>query len=257
MNIKKIIPCLDVADNGRVVKGVKFEGLRDVGDPVEMARRYNNGGADELAFLDINASFKSRSMLLDVMRKTAAEVSIPLCAAGGIKSVDDMREVLKAGASKVSVCSSALARPVLLTEMAGAFGRECVVLSIDAKRVSGAGENACWHAFSMGGRTDTGLDAVDWAVKAAELGAGEIILNSIDADGTGEGYDLELCAAVAKAVAIPVIASSGAGALDQIAAVLKETGVAGALVASMLHFEKTTIPEIKKYLDSKGIGVKW
>ena len=255
-DIKRIIPCLDIGDNGRVVKGVKFEGLRDVGDPVEMARRYCKEGADELGFLDINASFKSRSILLDVMRKVAAEVSIPLCVAGGIRSVEDMREVINAGAGKVSVCSSALARPELLSEMAGAYGRGCVVLSIDAKRVSGTGENPCWHAFSMGGRTDTGWDAVLWAKKAEELGAGEIILNSIDADGTGQGYDLELCSAVAGAVSIPVIASSGAGTLEQIAAVLRETGVSAALVASMLHFGKTTIPEIKNYLESSGISVK-
>jgi cyclase len=258
---------LDVADNGRVVKGIQFEGLRDVGDPVEMARRYSEQGADELAFLDINASHKSRGILLDLLRKVSTEVPVPLCVAGGIRTVQDMEEVMKAGAKKVSVCSSALTRPELLSEMAQAFGKECVVLSIDAKRVPiGAKrvpiqakrvQKGVWHAFSMGGRTDSGWDVVEWAQKATELGAGEIILNSMDADGTGQGYDLELCAAVCSIVSVPVIASSGAGNLEQIAAVFNETGVDGALVASMLHFGKTTIPEIKKYLESKGIGVQW
>ena len=256
MSVKRIIPCLDIADNGRVVKGIKFEGLRDVGDPVEMARRYCEDGADELGFLDINASFKSRSILLDVMRKVAAEVSVPFCVAGGIRSVADMKEVIDAGAGKVSVCSSALARPELLSEMAGAYGKGCVVLSIDAKRITGAGEKPRWHACSMGGRTDTGRDVVEWAQKAAEMGAGEIILNSIDTDGTGEGYDIALCSAVASAVNIPVVASSGAGSLEQIAAVFRETGVSAALVASMLHFKKTTVAEIKNYLESRGISVR-
>jgi cyclase len=239
-----------------VVTGVKFEGLRDAGDPVEMARRYNDSGADELGFLDINASYKSRAILLELMRKVAAEVSIPLCVAGGLKTVEDMGQVIKAGAGKVSVCSAALARPEFLSEMADAFGRECVVLSIDAKKVSAPGEKPRWHAFSMGGRTDTGRDALEWAAKAAELGAGEIILNSIDADGTEQGYDIELCSAAAAAVNIPVVASSGAGSLEQIAEVFKKTQVSAALVASMLHFGKTTVREIKSYLESQGICVR-
>ena len=253
---KRIIACLDVADNGRVVKGIKFEGLKDVGDPVEMARRYNDQGADELAFLDINASFKSRSILLDVVRKVSAEISIPLSVAGGIRTIEDMREVMNAGAAKVSVCSSALERPEFLSEMAEAYGRQCVVLSIDAKRVSSQDGKTVWHAFTKGGRIDTGLDAVEWAVKAAKLGAGEIILNSIDADGTGQGYDLELCKAVVNAVEIPIVASSGAGSLEQISVVFSETGVSAALVASMLHFGKTTVDEIKRYAESKGICVR-
>jgi len=255
--IKRIIPCLDINDNGRVVKGIKFEGLRDVGDPVELARRYNDQGADELGFLDINASFKSRKILLDVIKKVAAEISVPLCVAGGIKTIDEMKEVIQAGAGKVSVCSSALARPEFLAEMANAYGRQCVVLSIDAKKISKPGEPSAWNAFTKGGRVDTGLDAVEWAVKAAKLGAGEIILNSIDADGTGEGYDLELCSAVADAVDIPVVASSGAGTLEQIAEAFKKTKVSAALVASMLHFGKTTVGEIKKFLETEGIKVKW
>ena len=255
--IKRIIPCLDINDNGRVVKGVKFEGLRDVGDPVELAKRYCEQGADELGFLDINASYKSRSILIDVLRKVAAEVTVPFCVAGGVKTIADMREVINAGAGKVSVCSSALERPEFLAEMAEAYGRKCVVLSIDAKRVSRPGEKPVWHAFSKGGRVDTGLEAVQWAVKATKLGAGEIILNSIDTDGTESGYDIELCTAVVSAVDIPVIASSGAGSLEQIETMFRESNASAALVASMLHFGKTTVGEIKKYLENKGISVKW
>ena len=267
MNVKKIIPCLDVAD-GRVVKGVKFEGLRDAGDPAEFARRYCADGADELAMLDIGASQKNRTVLLDVVRKVAAELlsgakplseaklAIPFCVGGGIRSVEDMSEIIKAGATKVSVCSSALARPPLLREMAAAFGKQCVVLAIDAKRVSQPGEKLRWNAFSGGGRVDSGKDAVMWAVWASEMGAGEIMLNSIDADGTCAGYDLELCAAVSRAVPVPVIASGGAGSLEQIAEVLKKTEVEAALVASLLHFGKTTVPEIKNYLKSQGVSVR-
>jgi len=254
-DFKKIIPCLDV-DGGRVVKGVKFEGVRDVGDPAEFARRYNAGGADEIAMLDISATTKNRATLLDVVRKVAAEVSIPFCVGGGVRTVEDMRETIKAGATKVSVCSAALARPELLSDMAAAFGRQCVVLALDAKRVSAAGAPLRWNAFSRGGTFDTGIDAVEWAKRAVELGAGEIIVTSIDTDGTEAGYDIELCAAIAGAVSAPVIASGGAGSLEQIASVLKKTKVASALVASLLHFGKTTIPEIKKYLDSQGICVR-
>ena len=252
--IKRIIPCLDV-DEGRVVKGIKFEGIKEVGDPVELARRYNAEGADELAFLDISATSKNRATLLDVVRKVAAEVSIPFCVGDGIQTVEDARDTLKAGAGKVSVCSAALAKPDLLSGIAALFGSQCVVLAIDAKRVSAAGEQLRWHAFSGGGTTDTGLDAVEWAKKAVELGAGEIMLNSIDADGTGAGYDLELCTAIANSVDVPVIASGGAGSLEQIAEVLKKTQVSAALVASLLHFGKTTVQEIKKYLASQNIPV--
>ncbi|MCL2478470.1 MAG: imidazole glycerol phosphate synthase subunit HisF [Treponema sp.] len=257
MQYKKIIAALDISDNGRVIKGVKFEEPKDIGDPAELAKNYNDQGADELAFLDINASFRSRAVLLDVVRRVAGVISVPLSVAGGINTIEDVKEAMKAGANKVSVCSSALARPEFLAEMAGEFGRQCVVLSIDAKRIPATGGKTVWHAFTKGGRIDTGLDAVEWAAKAAKLGAGEIILNSIDADGTGAGYDLGLCSAVVKAVEIPVIASSGAGTLEQIEKMFRETGAAGALVASMLHFKKTTVGEIKKYLESKGISVKW
>ena len=276
MQAKRIIPCLDV-DDGKVVKGVKFEGIKEVGDPVELARRYNADGADELTFLDIGASYKSRATLLDVVKNVAAEVFIPLCVGGGIRVVDDMREAMNAGADKVSVCTSALNRPELLREMANAYGSQCVVLSIDAKRVPGSGASKDngelrWNAFSHGGRTDTGIDAIEWAIRAVELGAGEILLNSIDADGTGAGYDLELTRRILNAVPVPVIASGGAGTLDQIASVLLSTknaemqeqataenspGADAALIASLLHFGKTSIQEIKKHAEEKGVCVRW
>ncbi|MDR1238861.1 MAG: imidazole glycerol phosphate synthase subunit HisF [Treponema sp.] len=279
MQAKRIIPCLDV-DEGRVVKGVKFKGIADAGDPVELARRYNDDGADELTFLDIGASYKSRATLLDVVRQVAAEVFIPLCVGGGIRNVEDMREAMNAGADKVSVCTSALENPALLSEMARAYGSQCVVLSIDAKRVEpsrGAefsrdgnseqnAKRSAWTAWSHGGRRDTGLDAVAWAVRAVELGAGEILLNSIDADGTGAGYDLELTRTILDAVPVPVIASGGAGNLDQITCVLLGSGAPGvedrwgnadaALVASLLHFGTTTIREIKQYAASKGLCIR-
>jgi len=268
MLAKRIIPCLDV-DDGRVVKGVKFEGIRDVGDPVELARRYNDEGADELTFLDIGASYKSRATLLEVVNRIANEVFIPLCVGGGIRSLDDMRDAMNSGADKVSVCTSALSRPELLSEMAKAYGSQCVVLSIDAKRVGGG---TSWHAFSHGGRTDTGIDAIEWAVRAVELGAGEILLNSIDADGTGGGYDLELTRRILNSVPVPVIASGGAGTLEQIADVLLSTasaemprntapdespGADAALLASLLHFGMTTIKDIKKTAEAKGVCVRW
>jgi cyclase len=273
MQAKRIIPCLDV-DDGRVVKGIKFKGIQDAGDPVELARRYNDEGADELTFLDIGASYKSRATLLEVVRQVAAEVFIPLCVGGGIRTVEDMRDAMNAGADKVSVCTSALARPELLAEMARAYGRQCVVLSIDAKRVDPDlpqrvvdfplcgksmlnAKRLAWHAYSHGGRKDTGIDVVAWALRAVELGAGEILLNSIDADGTGAGYDLELTAAILEAVPVPVIASGGAGDLDQIAGVLKDPGADASLLASLLHFGKTTIPAIKKHAESKGLCVRW
>ena len=255
MKTKRIIPCLDI-ENGRVVKGVKFEGIKDAGDPVEFAKRYNSGGADELAFLDIKATVEGRATLLDVVSKVAKAITIPFCVGGGIRTAEDMGATLKAGANKVSVCSAALAKPSLLSEMAAAFGRKCVVLAIDAKRVSGPGEKLRWNAFSGGGMVDTGLDAVEWAKKAVDLGIGEIMLTSIDADGTQKGYDIELCAAVSDAVSVPVIASGGAGSLEQIAGVLKNTNVDAALVASLLHFGKTTVPEIRDYLKAQGVSVR-
>ena len=266
MQAKRIIPCLDV-DDGRVVKGVKFEGIQDAGDPVELARRYNNEGADELTFLDIGASYKSRATLLDEVWQVAQEVFIPLCVGGCIRKVEDMREAMNVGADKVSVCTSALRNPVLLTEMARAYGSQCVVLSIDAKQVGvDAQGKPIWHAFSHGGREDTDRDAVGWAMEAVSLGAGEILLNSIDSDGTGAGYDLALTRRILEAVRVPVIASGGAGNLEQIAQVLLPPNAGkgdlwgnadAALVASLLHFGKTTIPEIKKYAELKGVCVRW
>ncbi|MDR0569059.1 MAG: imidazole glycerol phosphate synthase subunit HisF [Spirochaetaceae bacterium] len=266
MQAKRIIPCLDV-DDGLVKKGKHFTDLQEVGDPVELAERYNREGADELSFLDIGASYKSRTTLLEVVKQVAEEVFIPLCVGGGIRSVEDMRSAMNAGADKVSVCSAALQNPALLSEMAKTYGSQCVVLSIDAKRI---GEDKLgkpvWHAFSHGGRIDTGWNAVEWAVEGASLGAGEILLNSIDADGSGEGYDIALIRRVIETVSVPVIASGGAGSLEQIAEVLLPPGAVpdnrwgnadAALVASLLHFGKTTIPEIKKYAESRGVCVRW
>ena len=250
---KRIIPCLDV-DDGRVVKGVKFKGIADAGDPVEMARRYNDDGADELTFLDIGASYKSRATLLGVVERVAREVFIPICVGGGVRTVADMRDAMNAGADKVSVCTSALQRPELLSEMAAAYGRQCVVLSIDAKRIVQPAGAAVWHAFSRGGRDDTGIDAIEWAARAVELGAGEILLNSIDADGTGAGYDLELTRRVMASVNVPVIASGGAGSLQQIAAAAAAADAA--LVASLLHFGKTTIQEIKAHCLKQSIMIR-
>ena len=251
MSIKKIIPCLDMKDC-QVVKGIKFEGLKEIGDPLELALRYCDEGADEIAFLDISPSQKSRDFILDLLRKLRLKTNIPLCTGGGINELDYAKKLIDAGASKVSVCSAALKNPLLLSDMAKAFGSGSVMLAIDAKRINNA-----WNAFSGGGRVDTGLDAVEWAKKGVELGAGEIMLNSIDADGTGEGYDLELCSVICNAVSVPVIASGGAGSLEQIAEVLLKTSVSAALVASFLHYEKSTVKEIKNYLESKGISVKW
>ncbi|MDR2965420.1 MAG: imidazole glycerol phosphate synthase subunit HisF [Treponema sp.] len=256
MKTKRIVAAIDI-DNGRVVKGVKFENIKDIGDPVELALKYNADGADEIAFLDIGASGKNRAILLDVVQKIAASVNIPFCVAGGIRTLDDMRAVMDAGANKTAVCTSALLRPQLLSEMAGAYGSKSVIISIDAKRMTNdRSQEVKWNAFSGGGKTDSGLDAVEWAIKAVQLGAGEIMLNSIDADGTGEGYDLELIRSVTSAVSVPVIASGGAGTLEQIADVLLNTNADAALVASVLHFGKTTIKEIKNYAESKGICIR-
>jgi cyclase len=274
MLAKRIIPCLDV-DSGRVVKGKKFIDIRDAGDPVELAKKYYAGGADELTFLDIGASYKSRATLLDVVSNVAKVVFIPLCVGGGIRTVTDMRDAMNAGADKVSVCTSALENPGLIGEMAAAYGSQCVVLSIDAKRNvprsnSDAqnnlkesfrklkfpnNSNISWNAYSAGGRKDTGRDVLEWAREAVKLGAGEILLNSIDADGTGAGYDLELTRAVMNTVSVPVIASGGAGTLGQIVAALEVSDAA--LVASLLHFDKTTISAIKKYATEKGVFVRW
>jgi len=249
MRSLRIIPCLDV-DHGRVVKGVNFVGLRDAGDPVELARRYDAEGADELIFLDITASSDDRAILIDVVRRTADVVFIPLTVGGGIRSLDDARQILRAGADKVAVNSAAIARPALVAEIAGVFGNQCVVVAIDARR-AGAG----YEVFSHGGRRPTGLDAVAWAAEVERLGAGEILLTSMDRDGTESGYDAELVGRVVEAVGVPVIASGGVGNLGH----LVEGAGAGAdavLAASVFHYGATTIAEAKRYLAANGVIVR-
>ncbi|MCL2094223.1 MAG: imidazole glycerol phosphate synthase subunit HisF [Treponema sp.] len=247
---KRIIPCLDIKDC-RVVKGVQFEGLSDAGDPISLARRYQSEGADCLASLDIGSS--DRRAFVKLISEIASGLSIPFCVGGGIKTLDDMKELMDAGVTMVSVSSAALARPELLSEMAGAYGNKAVVLAIDARRVPGPEPR--WEAYANGGRVNSGLDVITWAKRGCELGAGEIMLNSIDADGTKGGYDLELCQAVAGAVPVPVIASGGAGSLEQIEQVLSQTAVEAALVASILHYGNTSVLEIKEYLKERGIKV--
>ena len=251
MLAKRIIPCLDV-DRGRVVKGVRFVRLRDAGDPVEAARRYDRAGADELVFLDITASHEKRGILLDVVRRTAESIYMPLTVGGGISSVEDIRELLAAGADKVSVNTAAVRRPALIREAARRFGSQCVVLAIDAKR-SGPGR---WAVFTHGGRRPTRLDAVAWARRGVGLGAGEILLTSMDADGTLDGYDIALTKAVARAVRVPVIASGGAGTLAHLADVFKLGGASAALAASIFHFGTYTVAQAKRYLASRGIRVR-
>jgi len=248
---KRIIPCLDVKD-GRVVKGVKFVNLRDAGDPVEAARAYDKAGADELVFLDITASHEKRSILLDVVRRTAEQCFMPLTVGGGVRTVDDMRSLLKHGADKVAVNTAAVLRPALIREGAKAFGAQCIVLAIDAKRVK-AGK---WEVYLHGGRTPTGLDAVAWAKKAVRLGAGEILITSMDADGTGQGYDLALTRAISMAVTVPVIASGGAGNLSHLSDVLKRGAADAVLAASIFHFNQYSIPQARRYLRRQGIPMR-
>ena len=251
MNTKRIIPCLDV-DRGRVVKGVKFVGIRDAGDPAACARAYHDQGADELVFLDITASSEARPILLEVVRKTAEEVFLPLTVGGGIRSVENARELLRAGADKVSLNTAAVQRPELISEVAGAFGCQCVVLAIDARRKSGG-----WEVTTHGGRQSTSLEALAWAQEGVKRGAGEILLTSMDADGTKAGYDLELTHTISSAVAVPVIASGGAGTPEHFAEVLGKAGGAdAALAASLFHFGELTVPQVKRYLQEKGISVR-
>lgn len=251
MLTKRIIPCLDVK-NGRVVKGVNFVGLADVGDPVEIAEIYNRAGADELVFLDITATHEGRKTMIDVVERTAAEVFIPLTVGGGITSVEEMYNLLRAGADKISLNSAAVRNPQLIAEGAEHFGAQCIVVAIDAKRVS----DGKWNVFVSGGRIDTGLDVLEWAKKAEELGAGEILLTSMDADGTKQGYDLELTEAVCQAVTIPVIASGGCGNNAHIVEVFQETSVDAALAASIYHYGETTIAETKEELAKARIEVR-
>lgn len=251
MLAKRIIPCLDVRD-GKVVKGVNFVGIREVGDPVECAMEYDRQGADEICFLDITATHEGRSTMSDVVRKTAEHVFVPLTVGGGIRSVEDFREILRAGADKVSVNSAAVKNPALISQAAEIFGSQCVVVAIDAKR-DGQGN---FHVVVHGGRKDTGLDAVEWAKKCQELGAGEILLTSMDTDGCKEGFDLELTRAVCDAVTIPVIASGGCGRLEHFSQVFEETGADAALAASLFHFRELTVEEVKNHLAENNISVR-
>ncbi|WP_042423235.1 imidazole glycerol phosphate synthase subunit HisF [Streptacidiphilus anmyonensis] len=251
----RVIPCLDV-DAGRVVKGVNFQNLRDAGDPVELAKLYDAQGADELTFLDITASSGDRETTYDIVRRTAEQVFIPLTVGGGVRTVDDVDRLLRAGADKVGVNTAAIARPELIREIARRFGRQVLVLSVDARRVGEGTETASgFEVTTHGGRTGTGIDAVEWATRAAELGAGEILLNSMDADGTKDGYDLEMITAVRKAVSVPVIASGGAGKVADFAPAVG-AGADAVLAASVFHFGDLTIAEVKRSLHEAGHPVR-
>ena len=253
MLAKRIIPCLDVK-NGRVVKGVHFVDLRDAGDPVEQARLYDREGADELVFLDISATPEGRATTVDVVRQVAVEVFMPFTVGGGVRSVEDMRALLLAGADKVSINSAAVRNPALLTAAAERFGSQCVVIAVDAKRISA--DPARWEVYVDGGRTPTGLDALEWSVRAVELGAGEVLLTSMDTDGTLNGYDLPITRAVAEAVSVPVIASGGAGTLAHFAEVLTEGKADAALAASLFHDHILSVQQVKAYLREQGVLVR-
>lgn len=250
MLAKRIIPCLDV-DKGRVVKGVKFENLRDAGDPVEVAKGYEEQSADELVFLDITASAEERKIMIEVVQRVAETIFIPFTVGGGVSSLEDIRRLLSAGADKVSINTAAVKNPQLIYESAKRFGSQCIVVAIDAKRAERG-----WEVYIHGGRTPTGLDAVEWAKRVEGLGAGEILLTSMDADGTKKGYDIELCKAVASAVSVPVIASGGAGTMEHFYEVFTQTNVDAALAASLFHFKEVSIPELKVYLKNKGVHVR-
>lgn len=251
MLAKRIIPCLDVRD-GRVVKGVNFVNIRDAGDPVELATFYSNHGADEIVFLDITATSDDRATVADVVERTAAQVFVPLTVGGGIRSLEDFRLLLRAGADKISVNSAAVKDPTLISSAAERFGSQCVVLAIDG-RSRGDGT---WEVVVAGGRQPTGLDVVEWAKKGQALGAGEILLTSMDADGTKAGFDIAMTKAVADAVSIPVIASGGCGCLKHFAEVFEETDCDAALAASLFHFGELTVPQVKEYLNERGIPVR-
>jgi cyclase len=251
MVLKRVIPCLDV-DRGRVVKGTNFVGLRDAGDPVELAARYDEEGADELVFLDITASHEERDTIVDLARRTADNVFIPFTIGGGIRSVDDAQAVLDAGADKVSVNSAALARPELIGELAEVFGAQCVVVAIDAKRR----DNGRWDVYVNGGRTPTGREAVEWAREAASRRAGEILLTSMDRDGTTDGYDIELTRSISDAVGIPVIASGGAGELEHLSEAIARGGADAVLCASIFHYGTYRVRDAKEHLRSAGIPVR-
>lgn len=251
MHTKRIIPCLDV-NNNRVVKGINFVNLKEAGDPVEVAKAYDAAGADELVFLDITASSDARKTVVDMVRKVAEQVFIPFTVGGGIRTVEDFREILREGADKVAVNSAAINRPELIAEAADKFGSQCVVVAIDAKRRLDGG----WTIYKNGGRIDTGMDAVEWAVRVNKLGAGEILLTSMDCDGTKEGYDIELTRTIAEHVSIPVIASGGAGTLEHFYKALTEGKADAALAASLFHYKELEIEDVKKYLRDKGVSVR-
>jgi imidazole glycerol-phosphate synthase subunit HisF len=251
MLAKRIIPCLDVTD-GRVVKGTRFLQLRDAGDPVECAKEYNRQGADELVFLDITASSDHRRTMIDVVERTANECFMPLTVGGGIRSVTDVRDMLLAGADKVSINTAAIQRPELVAAAAETFGVQCIVVAIDAKKE----RDGSWRVFTHGGRNPTALDAIEWAKKVEALGAGEILLTSMDADGTKDGYDLDLTAAVSTAIRIPVVASGGAGTLEHLEAVLRDGKADAVLAASIFHFGEFTVSDAKRFLAARGLFVR-
>ena len=250
MLAKRIVPCLDVRD-GRVVKGVNFEGLRDLADPVEMARFYNDSGADELVFYDITASAEGRNLFTDILRRVASEVFIPLTVGGGIRTLEDFDRVLKCGADKVSVNSGAIANPSLIAAAARKYGNQCVVLSMDVKRVDGR-----FCLFAKGGRENTGIDAMEWAVRGVENGAGEIVLNSIDTDGVKEGFDLPMLDALAARVGVPIIASGGAGKMEDFAELFTHPGIDAGLAASIFHTGEVDIRSLKRYLRDQGVEMR-
>ena len=252
---KRIIPCLDV-DNGRVVKGVQFVDIRDAGDPVEVARRYDLEGADELTFLDITATSDNRDTMVHVVEQVASEVFIPLTVGGGIRKVEDIRTMLNAGADKVGINSAAVFNPEFVKEAAEKFGSQCIVVAIDAKKVSKEGEPNKWEIFTHGGRKPTGIDAVEWAIKMVDYGAGEILLTSMDRDGTKIGFDLELTKAISDAVVVPVIASGGVGNLDHLVDGVKKGKADAVLAASIFHFAEYTVGEAKQHMQDAGIEVR-
>jgi len=252
---KRIIPCLDV-DNGRVVKGVKFVDIRDAGDPVEIARRYDREGADEITFLDITATHDNRDTIVHVVEQVASEVFIPLTVGGGIRTLDDIRRMLNAGADKVGINSAAVFNPNFVREAAERFGSQCIVVAIDAKKVSQLGEPNRWEIFTHGGRKPTGIDAIEWARKMVDYGAGEILLTSMDRDGTREGFDLPLTRAISEAVTVPVIASGGVGNLDHLADGVIEGKADAVLAASIFHFAEYTIEQAKQRMAARGIEVR-
>ena len=251
MLAKRIIPCLDVRD-GRVVKGVNFVNIRDAGDPVELAKYYSDQGADEIVFLDITATSDARDTVADVVERTAAQVFVPLTVGGGIRTLEDFQRLLRAGADTISVNSAAVADPSLISRAAQRFGSQCVVLAVDAR----AGESGNWEVVVAGGRRPTGIDLIDWVKQGEALGAGEILLTSMDADGTKAGFDLPMTKAVTDAVGIPVIASGGCGSLEHFAQVFKETGCDAALAASLFHFGELTVPQVKDFLRGRDIPVR-